>query len=495
MRANGATTSTGSSEERRLKLSVNLAGGLANFSHAWWAFVQGDGRFREIIQALPAAIYTTDAAGRITFYNDAAAAIWGRRPALGDERWCGSWKLYWPDGTPLPHDECPMAVALKTGRPVRHVQAVAEKPDGTRVPFAPYPTPLFDAAGELIGAVNMLVDLTHRQQAEENAQRLASVVESSDDAIISKDLEGIILSWNKGAEHLFGYMAQEVIGKSITILFPPDRMDEEPSILERLRRGERVGHYETVRRHKDGTLVDISLTVSPIFSGDGRVIGASKIARDITVAKHAREQQRLLLAEIMHRVKNTLATVQAIASQTLCESPDEERRAFIARLHALSKAHDLLITDRWDRAPLRAIVEAAIEPFPRDRFTIEGPDVGLNASSSLHICLALHELATNAVKYGALCNTAGRIHVKWKAVGNDQLRLSWQERHGPTVGPPRRKGFGSILIEHAFECVRFRYAPRGLTCSFKEPLRRPARKRKAEREGASRVVDNDAAVR
>jgi PAS domain S-box-containing protein len=458
---------------------------VANFSHAFWAFVQADGgRFREIIQSLPAAIYTTDAAGRLAFYNDAAAMMWGRRPALGDDRWCGSWKLYWPDGTPLPHDECPMAVTLKTGRPVRNVEAVAEKPDGTRVPFAAYPTPLFDAAGELIGAVNMLVDLTYRQLAAENAQRLASVVESSDDAIISKDLEGIIQSWNKGAEHLFGYMAQEVIGKPITILFPPDRMDEEPSILERLRRGERVGHYETVRRRKDGTLVDISLTVSPIFSGDGRVIGASKIARDIAVAKHAREQQRVLLAEIMHRVKNTLATVQAIASQTLCGSPGEERRAFMARLHALGKAHDLLVTDRWDRAPLHAIVEAAIEPFPRDRFTIEGPDVALNASSSLHITLALHELATNAVKYGALSNTAGRIHLKWKAMGDDQLRLSWQERHGPTVVPPRRRGFGSILIEHAFECVRFRYAPRGLTCSLNVPLRGSApNSRKAEPEG------------
>ena len=429
------------------------------------------GRFREIIQALPAAIYTTDAAGRITFYNDAAAAMWGRRPALGDDQWCGSWKLYWPDGTQLPHDECPMAVALKTRRPMRNVEAVAEKPDGTRVPFAAYPTPLFDAAGELVGAVNMLVDLTHRKQADENAQRLASVVESSDDAIISKDLDGIVRSWNKGAERLFGYTAQEVIGKPITILFPPDRIDEEPCILERLRRGERVGHYETERRRKDGTLVDVSLTVSPIFSTDGRVIGASKIARDISVAKHAREHQRLLLAEIMHRVKNTLATVQAIASQTLCESPGEEQRAFMARLHALGKAHDLLITDRWDRAPLRAIVEAAIEPFQSDRFTLEGPDVGLNASNSLHISLALHELATNAVKYGALSHPAGRIHVRWKVVGNDQLRLSWQERHGPPVGPPRRKGFGSILIEHAFECVRFRYAPRGLTCSFNGPLR------------------------
>jgi len=483
MRANGVTTPTGSSEEERSNLIGNLAGGLANMSQAFWAFVQGDARFRDIIEALPAAIYTTDATGRITFYNEAAAAMWGRRPTLGEDQWCGSWKLYWSDGTPLPHDACPMAVALKTGRPVRNVEAIAERPDGTRVPFAPYPTPLFDTSGELVGAVNMLVDLTHRKQAEENAQRLASVVESSDDAIVSKDLRGVVQSWNKGAERLFGYSALEIIGKSITILIPPDRIDEEPSILERLRRGERIGHYETVRRRKDGALIDVSLTVSPIFSSDGRVIGASKIARDIALAKRAREQQKLLLAEIMHRVKNTLATVQAIASQTLCQSPDEERRAFMARLHALSKAHDLLITDRWDCAPLTAVIEAAIEPFQRDRFRLEGPDVGLNASTSLHISLALHELATNAAKYGALSNRTGRIRVRWKPMRSDRLMLAWQEQDGPPVVPPKRKGFGSILIEHAFESVRFRYAPRGLTCSFHAPLPAADRKGDAKRNG------------
>ena len=155
----------------------NLADRLSSIGQAVLTFGQGDGRFREVIEALPAAIYTTDAAGRITFYNNAAVTMWGRRPTLGDDQWCGSWKLYWPDGTPLPHDECPMAVALKTGQPVRGVEAVAERPDGTRVPFAPYPTPIFDASGELVGAVNMLVDLTDRRQAEQTAQRLASIVQ------------------------------------------------------------------------------------------------------------------------------------------------------------------------------------------------------------------------------------------------------------------------------------------------------------------------------
>jgi PAS domain S-box-containing protein len=442
----------------------NLAGRLSSIGQAVLAFGQGDARFREVIDALPAAIYTTDKAGRITFYNEAAEAMWGRSPTLGDDQWCGFWKLYWPDGTPLPHDECPMAVALKTGRAVRGVEAVAVRPDGTRVPFAPYPTPIFDGSGELAGAVNMLVDLTERKQSEENAQRLASIVQSSDDAIISKDLNGIIKSWNSGAERLFGYSFDEVIGKPVTMLIPQERVDEEPSILERLRRGERVDHYETVRRRKDGSLVDISLTVSPIRSSDGRIIGASKIARDITERRRAQEQQKILLAEIMHRVKNTLATVQAIATQTLRRTPDDERAAFTARLHALSKAHDLLTSDKWDRAQLRAVANAALEPFSQQRITLEGPEAWLNASMSLQVTLALHELATNAAKYGALSKGTGRIHVSWELLDGGRLRLCWSESGGPPVKPPKRKGFGTILIDHTFEDVHFEYARQGFYC-------------------------------
>jgi PAS domain S-box-containing protein len=444
----------------------NLAGRLSSIGQAVLAFGQGDGRFREVIEALPAAIYTTDKNGCITFYNAAAEAMWGRSPRLGDDQWCGSWKLYWPDGTPLPHDECPMAIALKTGEAVRGVEAVAERPDGTRVPFAPYPTPIFDASGELVGAVNMLVDLTHRKQAEENALRLASIVQSSDDAIISKDLTGIINSWNRGAERLFGYTSDEVVGKLVTILIPPERLDEEPSILERIRRGERIDHYETVRRRKDGSSIDISLTVSPILSADGRVIGASKIARDITERKRAQAQQKILLAEIMHRVKNTLATVQAIATQTLRRAPADERTAFTARLHALSKAHDVLTSDKWDRAPLRDVVGAALEPFQQQRFTLEGPDSWLNASMSLQVTLALHELATNAAKYGALSNMTGRVHLTWEVLDATRLKLCWKESDGPVVTPPKRKGFGTILIKHAFEGAHFDYAPPGFSCEF-----------------------------
>ena len=445
----------------------NLTGRLSNIGQAVLGFGQGDGRFLEVIQALPAAIYTTDKAGRITFYNEAAEMMWGRSPRLREDQWCGSWKLYRPDGTPLPHDECPMAIALKTGQAVRGEEAVVERPDGTRVPFASYPTPIFTASGELAGAVNMLVDLTHHKLADENAQRLASIVTSSDDAIISKDLTGIILSWNRGAERLFGYTSEEAIGRPVVMLIPSDRVNEERSILEQIRRGQRIDHYETVRRRKDGSLVDISLTISPIFRADGKIVGASKIARDITDRRRAQEQQKILLAEIMHRVKNTLATVQAIATQTLRGAPVDERAAFTARLQALSNAHDLLMSDRWDRAPLRGVVDAALVPFHHDRFNLAGPDTWLNPSMSLQVTLAMHELATNAAKYGALRNAAGRVHLTWDLVDDGRLKFYWKESGGPAIKPPKRKGFGSILIEHAFEGAHFEYAPQGLACTFK----------------------------
>ena len=242
-------------------------------------------RFHAMIDALPAAVYTTDPEGRLTHFNLAAGELAGRTPDLGTDRWCVSWKLYRADGTPLPLDECPMAIALKEGRDIRGEQIIIERPDGTRRWAEPYATLLRDAEGRVVGGINMLMDITERKQAEETRALLAEIVASSDDAIISKDLHGVITSWNRGARELFGYAAEEVIGKLVTLLMPPDHVNEEPGILERIRRGEKIDHYETVRQHKDGRRLDISLTVSPIRDAGGRVIGAAKIARDITERK------------------------------------------------------------------------------------------------------------------------------------------------------------------------------------------------------------------
>lgn len=241
--------------------------------------------YRHLLQGLPAAIYTCDLEGRIQWYNDAAVALWGRKPEIGVDRWCGSWKIFNPDGiTPMAPDTWPVAMVLKNGEPVRDAEIIIERPDGSRRNVQSYPDPIFED-GEVVGAVNMLIDITDLKIAQVHMGKLAAIVESSDDAIVSKTLEGIITSWNPAAERLFGYTSEEVTGKSILTLIPEERWKEEPLIMERLKKGERIDHFETERVAKNGRKIQISLTISPIKDIHGRIIGASKIARDISARK------------------------------------------------------------------------------------------------------------------------------------------------------------------------------------------------------------------
>jgi PAS domain S-box-containing protein len=244
-----------------------------------------EARYQELIHALPAALYTCDERGRITLYNQAAASLWGREPEIGRDLWCGSWKIYRPDDAPLPLDECPMAVTLREGRTIRGEEIVIERPDGTRRHVLANPEPIRNAEGAVVGAINMLIDITDRKEGEQAIAKLAAIVTSSDIAIIGKDLRGIVTSWNRAAEHLFGYTAKEMIGQSILRLIPPERHAEESHILERIQRGESIEHYETNRLRKDGTELTVSLTVSPVVDPQGKIIGASKIARNITEQK------------------------------------------------------------------------------------------------------------------------------------------------------------------------------------------------------------------
>jgi PAS domain S-box-containing protein len=289
-------------------------------------------RFRQLLDALPAAVYTTDAEGRITYYNETAAELWGHRPALGSSQWCGSWKLFWPDGTPLPHDECPMAIALKENRAVRGLEAIVERPDGTRVPIIPYPTPLHDEAGSLVGAVNMLVDITERKRAE--------------------------------------------------------------------------------------------------------------------------EQQALLVRELHHRVKNTLATVQAIMGSTArsTNSIEEFKTALIGRIGALAKTHRLL-TDESGAVAFGDLLHNELDAFDDGsdgRITLTGPEVYLSSQLAVSLGMAAHELTTNAAKYGALSVFGGKVDVTWSVTieaTRRTLDFDWVESRGPAVSPPKRHGFGSRLLE------------------------------------------------
>jgi PAS domain S-box-containing protein len=300
---------------------------------------------------------------------------------------------------------------------------------------------------------------------------LASIVESSDDAIISIDLNGIIRSWNKGAERLYGYTVDEAVDRPITMLIPADRQNEELAIIERIKRGERIDHYETVRRRNDGSLVESSLTVSPIRTREGNIIGASKIARDITERNQAYRYQQFLIRELQHRTQNLFTVIQSIVNSSLRDEHTlvEAKQALDGRLRALAQTHSLLADAAWEGAPLAEIIKQTLGSFS-DRLSICGCDIILNTPAAQQFALAVHELATNAVKYGALSVPNGRVAIACmieRTNENGNLSFLWKETDGPPiVFPPTRKGFGSvILLDRAKQFgqhVKLDYDPEGV---------------------------------
>jgi PAS domain S-box-containing protein len=323
-------------------------------------------------------------------------------------------------------------------------------------------------------------DVTERKQieadlreAEQQLMFLASIVQSSDDGIVSKNLDGIITSWNKGAERVFGYTAEEAVGQPITIIIPSDRRDEERTILTRIRRGERIEHFETVRQHKYGSLIWVSLTISPVKNTEGTIVGASKIARDITEHKRNRDQIATLAREAEHRSKNLLANVQAMVTLSEADAVADFKKAIGGRIQALANVHSLFVATRWIGAELSTIAVHELAPYATSgdkRVRIDGPQVLLEPDIAQAVAVTLHELATNAAKYGAFSAANGHIDLTWSHEANGRLNLRWIETGGPSVEPPARSGFGGRIIQQMIaqlkgEC-RFDWRAEGLVCEI-----------------------------
>jgi PAS domain S-box-containing protein len=438
--------------------------------------------WREILQALPVAVCATDADGRIEFFNEALVALFGRRPAIGAARW-EALPFMHPDGRAMRREESALARALVGGAPVRGA-AVAMAEGGRRLELRSFAAPVRDGAGELTGGVEVILEATGPDvsgHAATDLARLAAIVDSSDDAIISKTLNGIVTSWNRSATRIFGYEPEEMIGQPITRIIPPELQAEEDSILERLRRGERVDHFDTMRRGKDGRRIFVSLTSSPVRNAAGEIVGASKVARDITDRKRAEEMQQLLLGELGHRVKNTLAIIQAIARQSLRVEPDP--RAFVdsftGRLQAMARAHDILVRGRMQRAELDDLLREQVDFGQHDhRISWSGPRVALGAEAALQLALVLHELSTNARKYGALSTPGGRLAVRWDREragdGGEELPLEGRESGAGAGAAGATPGFGTQLIERSLVAsggrTELRHLPAGLGCDITLPL-------------------------
>jgi PAS domain S-box-containing protein len=609
--------------------------------------------YKDLLDAFPAAVYLTDAEGRVTFFNRAAEEMAGRTPQLGEDKWCVTWRLYSGDGAPLSLDECPMAVALKTGQAVRDVDVIAERPNGERMPLMPFPTPLFNAAGELTGGVNMVVDISAPKKAQNDGLRRADeqaalyrftdrlfraecetdIYEAALDAILvalrcsrasvllfddagvmqfvasrglsqgyrqavtghspwtrgerqpepihiddipaadlSDELKAVIASEGVGALAFIPLVADGgVIGKFMAYHDRPHAFSREDLDLgltiarqlgfaierERARAFRRQSqerqrlsnaefrmmadnmaqlawmadasgatywfnkrffdytglteddldspkrqamnhpdHAERVRanflrcveagqpwedtfplRGKDGEFRWFLSRALPIRDEQGGVVRWFGTNTDITERLQAEEQRTLLINELNHRVKNTLATVQSLAIQTLKqdEQNKEALALFNSRLATLSRAHDILTHENWKGAQLRQIVDQSIAPFrTTDRIDVGGPDTRVTPKQALALSIALHELGTNAMKYGALSNQDGRITLAW-SVDEGALHMNWRENGGPPVTPPTRSGFGTRLIERSLSNdlggeARILYLPAGVVAQMSTPL-------------------------
>ncbi|HVS92851.1 MAG TPA: PAS domain-containing sensor histidine kinase [Mucilaginibacter sp.] len=252
---------------------------------------------------LPIGVYTCDEKGFLTSCNGSAIALWGRNPNLGTEQWSGAWKIFDDGDRLLPVEEYPVSIVVREKKVIPNAEYIIERPDGERRNVLLSSVPTFDEIGKFTGTINTLLDITEQKASEVRQAMLVSIIESSDDAIISKSLDGIILSWNQAAETMFGYPEHEALGKHISLIIPYEKFEEEAFIMDRIRRGETVEHFETLRMRRDGTQLPISLTISPIRNSKGVVVGASKIARDITRQKSADDQLKNYASQLEEQVQ------------------------------------------------------------------------------------------------------------------------------------------------------------------------------------------------
>jgi PAS domain S-box-containing protein len=333
--------------EGELELSLTIARQLAfgiERKQAEEALRENERRFREMIDALPTAIYTTDAEGLLTHFNPAAVEFSGRVPELGTDRWCISLRLYHPDGTPLPHDQCPMALAIKEGRVVRGTQAIAERPDGKRIWFEPYPTPLRNSKGRIVGGINMLVDITERKQAEESLreseERFRAILRQATAGIVRKDAEGKLLFVNEAFCNMLGYTESELLGKTIWQLTHNDDVEENKRLYDRTMVEGTPFKLEKRLIRRDGSILWVNVSVSPIMDATGRPESAVAVEVDITGRKQAEEALRDLNIQLESRVQNRTVKLQE-ANQSLLNEIAERQKAEEA-LHASGKRLQIL---------------------------------------------------------------------------------------------------------------------------------------------------------
>lgn len=448
----------------------------------------------EILEAVPIATCICDAAGHILQYNRRAVALWGRAPEPGQthDAFVAQCRFYGSDGAEHPRSR--LAEALRTQKSIRDEEVLVERADGTLVAILINVDPLFNTHGKLIGAIYCFQDVTDRkrvmqaldqsqQDLRQQRERWNATYEHAAIGIVEVDAEGRFLRVNEAICSITGSSREELLGSRLYVQTHPGDRDVDRDLYRRQVAGE-IGFYSIEKRflRKDGRMIWIAVRSSTVRDIDGSFLYGVRVVQDVTDRKEAEARQKLLIDELNHRVKNTLATVQSLATQTArgTDSPVAFRQAFEGRLIALSQAHDQLTRRHWKSADLHDIVTGATAPYltrSRDQVALEGEPLTVTPRVALTLALAMHELSTNAAKYGALSVPEGRIAIRWHVQRGTApiLRIEWRERGGPEVRAPSKLGFGSRFIEGSVAAelqgkARLDFDAAGLRCTMEIPV-------------------------
>jgi PAS domain S-box-containing protein len=442
-----------------------------------------------VLDALPIGVYACDPEGRIIRVNRRACELWGRAPRLRDssQLFCGSFRVESLEGDVIPPHATPMARAVVSGETHEGVEAVVQNPDGKRWVARVNVAPLRDARGAVVGAINCFQDVTREHDMRLTLERQQRTFDLA--MIASKmgtwryTLADNICVYDDNAQRLYGLTQARFLHDEagVKAKFHPDDMDQMWARVATALDPAGDGRYEVEYRVKqpDGSWRWLSAWGLTEFEGRGarrKPVAIAGASRDLTELKRAEELQRLLADELNHRVKNTMATIQSIAVQSLRGAADlaSARTAVEARIMSLAGAHDLLTSRSWSGADVVEVVRRAVAPFAASRIAADGPSADLSPKQALALSLALHELATNAAKHGALSRPEGRVELRWHA-RDGQLVLSWRESGGPPVVAPSRRGFGSRLLQDGLSRdldgeTRLEFAADGVRCAITAAL-------------------------
>jgi PAS domain S-box-containing protein len=466
---------------RPLRL-LGVARDITQSKKAAEALRESEARLRDALRAGQVMAFEWNPVTNRTRHSDNAAEILGLDPANGGEV---SGRDFLNRVHPDDRDRFKKHVASIS--PVRSSYAVSFRyirADGREVWLEETAKAEFDEKGRFVRLKGLTRDVTARSAAQqalvESERLLRLLVEGvADYAIVMLDPKGHVMNWNVGAERMTGYSAEEITGQPFSRFFPSEER-EAGAAAAALNVAARAGRFEAEgwRMRKDGSRFWASVVIDAISDRDGRLIGFATVTRDISERKRMEEHQKLLIAELDHRVKNALASVAIVARRTreTSRSVDEFVAALEGRIQSMANAHALLSRSRWQGVRLSDLVRGELAPYATSSNTVtRGPEVMLTARATQTISMVLHELTTNAAKYGALSTAAGQVSVIWTISSCGRLQLEWSERGGPPPPPSPRQGYGTSvirnLIPHQLDgAVDLSFSGEGVRCRLEIPL-------------------------